>query len=276
MLLFGVGFVFVASVAASVAMIFQKRAHAKPPFYKNIQWWVGITLAACASIVDAVAMHYVRTSTLAVLACMSIPINVVVSWWLLSETTTHKQRMYLASAIIGIITAILAVPHDDPTPDDLCQFTKIKNVVVLALFAITQIFLCAHDQVRDTRNPFVYAVLAGLTGAQFVTYGTASLHTLHMAISLSQTLSIWSLAGLALLAHVYTLNVALSVGDAIPVMTSFQCTWCVANIINGIIIYDDLKDADPTRIILFVLGVLFSLLATVGAQYHRNLNQTKS
>ena len=163
MLLFGIGFVFIASVAASVAMIFQKRAHAHPPFYKHIQWWVGITLAACASIVDAVAMHYIRTSTIAVLACMSIPINVVVSWWLLSETTTHKQRIYLASAIIGIITAILAVPHEDPTPDDLQQFTRIKNIVTLSILAAAQIYLWSYDQVRDTRNPFIYAVLAGMT-----------------------------------------------------------------------------------------------------------------
>ena len=104
MLIVGIGFVFVASVAASVAMIFQKRAHAEPPFYKHIQWWVGITLSACASIVDAVAMRFIRTSTIAVLACMSIPINVVVSWWLLSETTSYKQRIYLASAIVGIVT----------------------------------------------------------------------------------------------------------------------------------------------------------------------------
>ena len=277
MLLFGVGFVFVASVAASVAMIFQKRAHTKPPFYKNIQWWVGITLAACASIVDAVAMHYVRTSTLAVLACMSIPINVVVSWWLLSETTTHKQRVYLASAIIGIITAILAVPHEDPTPDDLEQFTCRKNIITLAILAVVQIYIWALDKMRDERNPFVYAVLAGMSGAQFVTYGTASLHTLKLSIAVTQMISIWTLATIALTAHIYVLNVALKVGDAIPVMTTFQCTWCVSNILHGIIIYDDLKDADPTRIILFILGVLFALLATIGAQYHRNINsQTKS
>ena len=276
MLLFGAGFVFIASVAASVAMIFQKRAHARPPFYTNIQWWVGITLSACASIVDAVAMHYVRTSTIAVLACMSIPINVGVSWWLLSETTTKKQRVYLISAIVGIICAILAVPHEDPTPDDLEQFTHIKNIVTLGGIAVIQVYLWTADQVRDTRNPFVYAVLAGSTGAQFVTYGTATLHTLKMSIALTQTASIWTLAALSLAAHVYTLNYALKEGDAIPVMTTFQCTWCVSNVLHGIIIYDDLKDADPTRITLFVLGVLFALLATIGAQYHRNVNQTKS
>ena len=277
MLLFGIGFVFIASVAASVAMIFQKRAHAHPPFYKHIQWWVGITLAACASIVDAVAMHYIRTSTIAVLACMSIPINVVVSWWLLSETTTHKQRIYLASAIIGIITAILAVPHEDPTPDDLQQFTRIKNIITLSFLAAAQIYLWSYDQLRDTRNPFIYAILAGMTGAQFVTYGTASLHTLKMTLNTPQTISIWSLACIALISHVYTLNTALKAGDAIPVITTFQCTWCVSNILHGIIIYDDLKDAEPVRMVLFGLGVLFALLATIGAQYHRNINnQTKS
>ena len=277
MLLFGIGFVFIASVAASVAMIFQKRAHAHPPFFRNIQWWVGITLAACASIVDAVAMHYVRTSILAVLACMSIPINVVVSWWLLSETTTRKQRIYLASAIIGILCAIIAVPREDPTPDDLQQFTSNKNIITLSILAALQMYTWAFDQVREQRNPFVYAVLAGMSGAQFVTYGTASLHTLKMTIALAQMISIWTLAIIALTAHVYLLNVALKVGDAIPVMTTFQCTWCVSNILHGIIIYDDLKDADPTRIILFILGILFALLATIGAQYHRNINiQTKS
>ena len=271
MLIVGIGFVFVASVAASVAMIFQKRAHAEPPFYKHIQWWVGITLSACASIVDAVAMRFIRTSTIAVLACMSIPINVVVSWWLLSETTSYKQRIYLASAIVGIVTAILAVPRADPTPDDLIQFTRLKNMITLIVIAFTQIYVWIFDQIRPQRNPFLNAILAGISGAQFVAYGTAALHTLNMTINLLQTASIWFLAACALIAHVYTLNIALKTGAAIPVITTFQCTWCVSNILHGIVIYDDLKDTEPARIILFVLGVIFALLATIGAQYHRSL-----
>ena len=193
------------------------------------------------------------------------------------RNNTRKQRIYLASAIVGIICAILAVPHEDPTPDDLEQFTCTKNIITLATLAAVQLYIWAFDQVRETRNPFIYAVLAGMSGAQFVTYGTASLHTLKLSIALAQMLSIWILALIELTAHVYLLNIALKEGDAIPVMTTFQCTWCVSNILHGIIIYDDLKDADPTRIILFILGVLFALLATIGAQYHRNISsQTKS
>lgn len=269
-LLLGCGFVLIASVGASVGLIFQKRAHRTPPVLLNLEWWLGIAIATCASITDTVALFFIRTSTVAVLACMSIPINVVVSWWMLGETTTRKQRMYLTTATIGIFVAILAIPHDEPSAEDLEIFTHTQTIVALLIIGCVWIFALTIDQLLPNRNSFFYAVLAGISGAQFVTYGTAAIHTAKCSIAIAQTISIWIMAILSLLGHIFTLNVALATGQAIPIITTFQCTWCVANILHGICIFNDFRNGDPIRIAIFSLGVLFALGATVGAQYHRS------
>lgn len=269
-ILLGCGFVIIASVGASVGLIFQKKAHANPPVLMNLEWWTGIIIATLASITDSVALIFIRTSTIAVLACISIPINVIVSGRLLKETTTTKQRMYLTAATVGILVAILAVPHNTPSPNDLEFFTRSQTITALLIVSCAWIATLTIEQLLPDRNPFFYAIMAGISGAQFLTYGTAAIHTGHIIINVTQTISIAIMALLSLLAHVYTLNVALASGDAIPVTTTFQCTWCVANILHGIFIFNDLKNGDPIRISIFALGVLFTLLATVGAQYHRS------
>lgn len=265
-LVIGVGLVLTASVAASVALIFQKRAHRTPPAVRTVQWWVGICLAACASVTDAVALRFVRTSVIGVLACASIPINVVVSWWMLGETTTPKQRIFLATAVVGIIVTVMAVPHEEPTPDDLRTFATTQTCVVLGGIWVVMLFIYAWEYVQARRKPLVYAALAGLSGAQFVTYGTAVLHTLTFRINPTQATSLWALAIAALAFHLYTLNIGLANGAAIPVTTLFQCVWCLSNLCNGIVVYGDLKDALPGQVAIFAVGVIFSLGAMCGAQ----------
>ena len=269
-LLLGCGFVLVASVGASVGLIFQKRAHQTPPVLLNFEWWLGIAISICASITDTVALLFIRTSTVAVLACMSIPINVVVSWWMLGETTTRKQRLYLTTATIGIFVAILSIPHDEPSAEDLEIFTHTQTIITLLVIGCAWIVALTVEQLLPNRNPFFYAVLAGISGAQFVTYGTAAIHTARCSIAIAQTISIWTMAILSLLGQVFTLNIALATGHAIPIITTFQCTWCVANIFHGICIFNDLRHSTPVQVAIFALGVLFALLATIGAQYHRS------
>ena len=86
------GFVIIASVGASVGLIFQKKAHANPPVLMNLEWWTGIIIATLASITDSVALIFIRTSTIAVLACISIPINVIVSGRLLKGNHNNKAE----------------------------------------------------------------------------------------------------------------------------------------------------------------------------------------
>lgn len=263
-LLVGAGLVLTASVAASVALIFQKRAHETPPAYKTIQWWVGICLAACASVTDAVALRYIRTSIVGILACASIPINVVVSWWMLGERTSGRQRIFLATAVVGIVVAVAAIPHAEPTPDDLETFTRTFTCVFLGA-----VWGCLLVGLALAHAPAAYAVLAGVSGAQFVTYGTAVIHTLRVTINAAQVASLWALGATALGTHLYTLNVGLARGEAVPVTTTFQCVWCLTNLLNGIVVYGDMDGAEPAQVGLFAVGVLFAVGSMIGAQLSR-------
>ena len=95
--------VIVASTASSISFNFQKLAHRETnwedprtqtklrkvplqtPLYCRNYMILGFLLTVAATVCDAIALFFIGATMIGVVGCTAIPINVVVSRWLLKE-----------------------------------------------------------------------------------------------------------------------------------------------------------------------------------------------
>ena len=109
----GIFLVFVASTASSVGMNFQKLAHRQTDYedprtckilrtkpredsiYIRPYMILGFILSLCAMVCDSAALLFIGTTMIGILGCMSIPINVFVSRFLLHETIKSSEKWYI-------------------------------------------------------------------------------------------------------------------------------------------------------------------------------------
>ena len=121
----GVGLVFVASTLSSVGMNFQKLAHRQTDFhdprtiekrrtvpldtntYYRPYMILGFVMSIAAVLCDSIALLFIGTTTIGVLGCMAIPINVFVSRFLLYEEIKNNEKMYIGLITLGCLICLI-------------------------------------------------------------------------------------------------------------------------------------------------------------------------
>ena len=282
----GIVLVSIASTSSSVGMNFQKLAHRQTEYedprtmdilrinkltsnvYFRPYMIIGFILSVAAVVCDALALMFVGTTTIGILGCMSIPINVFVSKYLLYEDIKKKAKLYIATITIGCILCLFTTHPHNPM-ETFVRFARVDTAVFIAgmwLFA----GVCALIGWASEQKLLAYGVLSGTMGSQFVTMGKYLLDMSYLIrhdLPLPPTLQIVGVACLFLLAlplQIIFLNKSLEKFNATHSVAIFQCTWCVLNVVLGIVIFGDMEHAELYQILIFLAGFCMTMVGIVG------------
>ena len=282
----GVVLVSIASTSSSVGMNFQKLAHRQTEYedprtmdimrinkltsnvYFRPYMIIGFVLSIAAVICDALALMFVGTTTIGILGCMSIPINVLVSKYLLYEDIKNKAKIYIATITLGCILCLFTTRPHNPI-ETFVRFARIDTAVFIAsMWAFAG--ACAIVGWASDQKLLAYGILSGTMGSQFVTMGKYLLdmsYLINHGLSLPPILQIIGVVSLFILSlplQIIFLNKSLEKFNATHSVAIFQCTWCVLNVVLGIVIFGDMEHAELYQILIFVTGFVMTMIGIVG------------
>ena len=116
----------------------------------------------------------------------------------------------------------------------------------------------------------VLSVISGIMGAQFVSMGKYLLDIIWLLnnnFQLPPTLQIIGVSILTIMAlplQIIFLNKSLEKFNATHSIAIFQCTWCILNVTQGIIIFGDMQSATTVEYVIFVFGFIMTCLGIIG------------
>ena len=286
--LIGIFLVFIASTASSVGMNFQKLAHRQTDYndprtcksirrdkrtdnvYTRPYMILGFVLSICAMVCDSMALLFIGTTMIGILGCMSIPINVFVSRFLLFEEIQSKEKYFILLITLGCVACVFTAQTHAPI-ETFQRFAKIETAVFICMmwtFAGILYLLC-HLVDKIQYQLVALAVISGIMGSQFVTMGKYLLDMIWLLQSnmpLPPTIQIIGVSGIALMAlplQVIFLNKALEKFNATHAVAIFQCTWCVLNVTQGIVIFGDMATVSTVEYIIFMGGFAMAVFGVI-------------
>lgn len=284
----GIFLVFIASTCSSVGMNFQKLAHRQttyedPRTCKNVRreprkdnvmlrpfMILGLIMSICAMVCDGFALLFIGTTTIGILGTMSIPINVFVSRFLLFEQIKTSEKWYILVITLGCVACLFTAQTHEAleTFERFAQQETAIFIICMWSLGIILYILC-HLIDRVGFQLASLSVISGIMGAQFVTMGKYLLDMtwlLRQNMSLPPTLQIVGVSCLAVVAiilQVIFLNKALEKFNATHAVAIFQCTWCVMNVVQGIVIFGDMASASTSDYVIFILGFMTTLFGVI-------------
>jgi magnesium transporter len=295
----GIFLVFIASTSSSVGMNFQKLAH-RQTLYEDPRtcnkvrrkprkdyvmlrpfMLLGLTMSVCAMICDAIALLFIGTTTIGILGTMSIPINVFVSRFLLFEQIKTSEKWYILVITLGCVACLFTAQTHEPLETFERFAQKETAIFIICMWCLAGLlFIMCHLIDRVGFQLASLSVISGIMGSQFVTMGKYLLDMtwlLANKMPLPPTLQIVGvscLAVMALVLQIIFLNKSLEKFNATHAVAIFQCTWCVMNVAQGIIIFGDMASASTVDYVIFLLGfgtTLFGVIALsrqIGVEPH--------
>ena len=217
-------------------------------------------------VCDSAALLFIGTTMIGILGCMSIPINVFVSRFLLYEHIKTSEKWYILLITLGCIACLCTAQTHEPieTFERFARWDTAQFIILIWSFAIF-LNICSDLIDKIQFQLIALSVISGIMGAQFVSMGKYLLDMiwlLQMNMPLPPTLQIVGvscLAVMALVLQIIYLNKALEKFNATHAVAIFQCTWCVLNVSQGIIIFGDMENASAAQFIIFTCGFVLTI-----------------
>lgn len=287
--LLGVGLIFIASTCSSIGMNFQKLAHRQSDYhdprtmqkarneplntnvYCRPYMMLGFILTTAAVICDSIALFFIGTTMIGVLGCMAIPINVFVSRYILFEEIKKTEKCYILVITSGCLACLITAKSHEPI-ETFIRFSKIETAMFIIgvwIFAFVLYTLTLFINKKDFQL-IVLSVISGIMGAQFVSMGKYLLDITWLINNNIQTppalqiIGVSTLAIIALPLQIIFLNKSLEKFNATHSIAIFQCTWCILNVTQGIVIFGDMQSASTVEYVIFVIGFLMTCFGIIG------------
>ena len=285
----GVALVFTASTCSSVGMNFQKLAHRHTEYedpramakkreqpltstvYLRPFMVLGFVLSIAAVVCDSLALMFVGTTTIGVLGCMSIPINVFVSKFLLYEEVKTTAKMYIVLITLGCLLCLFTTRTHEPI-ETFERFANSDTAIFIVSIWIVALGLAMFGKIAEKKEYQLlsFAVVSGMMGAQFVSMGKYLIdmiwliqHNIKLPPTL-QIIGVCTLFALSLPLQIIFLNKSLEKFNATHSVAIFQCTWCILNVVQGMVIFGDMRNAPTVELVIFVCGFLTTCLGIIG------------
>lgn len=285
----GVFLVFLASTASSVGMNFQKLAHRQTDYedprtcnklrkekredsvYFRPYMILGFILSICAMVCDSGALIFIGTTAIGILGTMSIPINVIVSRFLLYERIKSSEKWFILIITIGCLMCLFTAQTHEPI-ETFQRFSRWDTAqFIISLWGLASFLYLLCHLIDSMRYQLIaLSVISGIMGSQFVTMGKYLLDmTWLLAVQyplppVLQIIGVSLIAFMSLILQVVFLNKALEKFNATHAVAIFQCTWCILNVTQGIVIFGDMVSATPLEFGIFMCGFLITVGGVVG------------
>lgn len=232
---------------------------------------IGFILAAAAVICDSLALFFIGTTMIGVLGCMAIPINVFVSRYVLYEEIKSTEKFYIGLITFGCIACLATAKTHQPL-ETFIQFSSIDTAMFI--YSMWTLGMCLYSLtcfVKNGKSELIFlSVISGIAGSQFVTMGKYLLDMTWLIRSNLELPNELQIAGVCLLAilslplQIIFLNKSLERFNATHSIAIFQCTWCILNVSQGIVIFRDMETASLIEITIFTAGFILTVMGIVG------------
>ena len=276
-------FLFVASIASSISMNFQKLAAnqthykdprrktrrrefpLKSPVYIRPLFVIAIILSAAASTCDFLALTWLPPAAIGVFGSVSIIINLAVTRIILFESPSPKEWVPIAYVIIGCMLAISMTPDDTSAeiPPKLLERPQscayvILNWIVFISCSIALEYYTWPDWIDRLGYPFI----AGALGAQnvcmgkYIAYALATMDDYTLMVRSDVLAAVLILCIASIIVHIMWLNKGFAKHDAYYCIIVYQTAWFIFTIMSGIVVYDNIAQLDLFSKCVFAVGVL--------------------
>ena len=289
---YGVTMSIVADAIIAVALCTQKYAHnsnkgldGRPikHFLRLPVWWLGILMNVGGELGNMFAYGLAPAAVVAPVGSVGVIVNEIIAVCFLKEVMRKRDLLGLIFVIGGVVLVIACVPE---TPQDLSVHHILSRDVVLAprcywwLISLTIgiiVFICYLEPRYAQEYILVWLLLcssiSSLTVAAARSFSSiirliptdcAASFCVHGVVHepCSQTIGHWFfylliviIAVTAVWSAMY-LNKAMMVYGNTEVVPVYYCTFTVASIIGGALIYDELGNLTALTAVGFVGGIL--------------------
>jgi hypothetical protein len=232
---------------------------------------LGFVLSVAAVVCDALALLFIGTTTIGVLGCMAIPINVFVSRFLLYEEIKSNEKIYIAVITLGCVTSLVTTQPHEPI-ETFIRFSKPETAVYITGVWLFSAILVVASYLSEKREAQLLSlgVVSGIMGSQFVSMGKYLLDLTWLIRNdmvlppRLQIIGVIFILSVSLPLQIITLNKSLEKFNATHSVAIFQCTWCVLNVVQGMVIFGDMENATAVQTVVFFFGFVLTCAGIVG------------
>mmetsp|Transcript_21930 Transcript_21930/g.43544 ORF Transcript_21930/g.43544 Transcript_21930/m.43544 type:complete len:411 (-) Transcript_21930:143-1375(-) len=245
-------------------------------------WLFGFALFLAGQVLGLVAMGFCSQSLVATLSSFSLVTNTFFAPCFLGERPTRMDALSVAVIIMGSAIVVFASSHtktkedyDLPTLIGLYQGTAFLIYVSVSAFVIVAGLITLHRPCMERRPAplipsetsgllpaFVAATMASLS----VLFAKCSVHLLKTSIEGTNefvkplTYVILSCLVVCATQSVRYLNMALQQGNILKIIPFYFVSNTVLTIAGGLIYFQDLARMSAVDVVLFMLGVLTTIV----------------
>ncbi len=285
----GVFFCLLADLCGSLSTSFQKLAHRQGHFYDprtqqkpraqeltshvccRGYFILGLGVSIVGIVCDFISLLFIGTSLIGVLGCLGIPINIIVNRILLYEEIKWRETMYIIIITLGCFLSVVSSEQQLPI-EIFRRFALMETAYILMgvwiVSAIILLTIILYS--KDNIELVGYSILSGIMGAQSMSMGkylTGLINLLQENESFPPLLQIISVVFIIIVAiplHILFLNLALKKYNATHAVTIFQASWCINNVVMGILIFGDTDSFNTIQIVTFIFGMFIAFFGVIG------------
>ena len=302
--LIGFFLLILAAVSSSLSMNFQKLAQNQTKYYDPRSckhkrkrelvstvclrplFLVALILSATASVLDFVALAFLRTSVVGVSSTLAIVINLFVTRIVLFESPEKSEIIAILFIFLGCTIALVSSASgetSDLTPPELLGRLKSSVFIVFnwVAFISISVVLDHCTSLPKWAHQSGFPVIAGGLGSQLPVFGkyiafavTEYIEKGRLTVRPDNLIAAICLCVASIVVHIIWLNKGLKILKAYYCILIYQSIWCLFTILSGIVVYDNNKFLSAEKWVFFVVGVSTSIFGVVTlARTHADTNR---
>lgn len=292
----GVALSIVADTIIAISLNVMKLAHnrnagpdGKPikPFTRLRLWWVGILLNISGEVGNLLAYGYAPAAIVAPVGSVGVVVNQIIAVFFLREPLRKRDMLGLVGVVGGVVLIILGVPESDV---ELTVHVMLTSNIflnpraywyLLGLFALIVVFMKVMEPRYAHKHIFVWLIMCSVISSWTViaARGFSSLLTQMPSDCAAEscehglvhppcatTIAHWffwvllaCIAVTAIWSALY-LNKAMQVYGNTQTVPVYYCTFNVASILGGAVVYNEFADITVAKGLMFGFGILLAFL----------------
>ncbi|KAF0688254.1 Aste57867_20124 [Aphanomyces stellatus] len=259
--------------------------HERKPYNTQWRWWLGLFGVAVGSIADFAAFTYAAQSIIAPVGAFTLVANIFFAHYWLRERLGRNDLFGTILICIGAVTVTIFGSHSS-TSYSLSEllalyyrWDMLVYVVVIAsiLFLLYTMMTRSEEALKTHGNlsneyktyrkihPLSYAGLAGVFGAQSVTFAKSTGELIKQTAAgdnqFDKFMTYVILASLVFTITMQThlLSMGLKNFDALYIVPVFTCFYITFSVLGGAVYFEEFKMFTQVQWLCFPLGVFITI-----------------
>jgi uncharacterized membrane protein len=277
----GIGVMLIGNTLSAIGLLVQKYAHMDgetswTSYFTSTTWLCGFSIFVLAQILCWCSLALAPQAVLACLTCWSTVVTCVVAPMFLDETVTVFRLISVGIMIFGCTWVIVTGPRVYRVFTVELLIDEVQNTLFLALSGLALIYLvgcsimAALSKTTPRLSALQYTIAAAVIGwysvlSAKITSGLffSSWHHTHNQFDRWESWVMVITMLLLAVTNLHFLNMALSIGDAVFVVPTYEAMAIFGQTLLGGLFFQEFQGLDTYGHINFWFGLSIILLGVV-------------